>query len=54
MAVEEDEYEMDDSDTDLDQDLEDMIAIRIAAYRRGETQSFNADEVLDELEKFAR
>jgi len=51
MAVEEHEYEMDDSDTDLDQDLEDSIVNRIAACRRGETQSFDADEALDELEK---
>ena len=43
--------EQDDVDTDLDEDLERTIASRIAAYERGETQSIDADEVLNELER---
>jgi putative addiction module component (TIGR02574 family) len=39
-----------DSETELDDELQRTVATRIAAYRRGETQSFDADEVLDELE----
>jgi hypothetical protein len=46
-----DRGEMDHSETELDHDLQDLIASRIAAYRRGECPSFDADEVLDELEK---
>jgi hypothetical protein len=42
---------MDHSETELDHDLQDLIASRIAAYRRGECPSFDADEVLDQLEK---
>ncbi len=42
---------MDQSETERDYDLEELIASRIAAYCIGECPSFDADEVLDEFEK---
>ena len=39
------------ADTELDEELQDVVASRIGAYRRGETQSLDADEVLDDLER---
>ena len=41
----------DDVETELADELQDVVANRIAAYRRGETQSLDADEVLDEIER---
>jgi putative addiction module component (TIGR02574 family) len=41
----------DDVETELAEELQDVVASRIAAYRRGETQAFDADEVLDEIER---
>ena len=41
----------DDIETELADELQDVVANRIAAYKRGETEAFDADEVLDEIER---
>jgi putative addiction module component (TIGR02574 family) len=46
-----DAIQCDDIETELDDEVQKVVAGRIAAYRRGEMQAFDAEEVFNELEK---